>query len=386
MKRIRLQRTIILSVPLLLLGVACSSPATRIDAEGAARTTPASSRTGDTNARRIAFDETMRRHGIAGAQLIYSHGGEHEEHDYGVMSDTSGKQVASQTVFQAASLSKVIAAYIALRLVDQGRIDLDTPLWNYWPSPRTKDNDLARKITTRMVLNHTTGLPNWQISPSNSALDSTPLVSEFPPGARFQYSGEGFYLLQKTIEHVTGLGWNELAEKEVFARFDMRSSSYLTKHAFDEFNAPGHRKDGSVLPDRVFAKENTAWTLTTNAHDYDNFIQKALYRGEGLAPAMRELMFAVSSNADDLSVPSPADPFISWGLGLGIQTTQDRKLVWHWGDNPGFKALFVLDPRTGDSIVLLTNSENGLSTYQEVLHLFMGAGEYPAVDWARAQS
>lgn len=97
-------------------------------------------------------------------------------------------------------------------------------------------------------------------------------------------------------------------------------------------------------------------------------------------------MLTPSSSADDASLPVPADPFISWGLGVGIQTTSHGKLVWHWGDNPGMKAFFALDPASGDSIILLTNSDNGLSTYKEVLRLFMGKGDYPAVDWSSAQS
>lgn len=332
------------------------------------------------------FSGAMREHAIPGAQLIHARQGAYQAYCHGVMSNESGKEVTGKTVFQAASLSKVVAAYITLRFVDQGKIDLDTPLWNYWQSPRTRDNTLARKITARMVLNHTTGLPNWQISPSNPALDSTPLVSEFAPGERFQYSGEGFYLLQNTLEHLAGLRWEELAKREVFARFDMPSSSYLTTAALDAFNSTGHEQDGSTRPARIFPKENTAWTLVTNAHDYNNFIQMALYKGEGLRPSTHEMMFARSSNADDKSVPNPADPFIDWGLGVGIESTPARKLVWHWGDNPGFKAFFALDPATGESVILFTNSENGPSAYKEVLELFMGEGEYPAVDWARAHS
>ena len=136
------------------------------------------------------FNEAMQAHEIPGAQLIHARQGAYHAYCHGVMSNESGEEVTGKTVFQAASLSKVIAAYITLRFLDQGKIDLDTPLWTYWQSPRTKDNALARKITARMVLNHTTGLPNWQISPSNPAIDSTPLLNEFAPGERFQYSGK----------------------------------------------------------------------------------------------------------------------------------------------------------------------------------------------------
>lgn len=376
-------RNAILAIVLPFLATACVQHTNRNTDAATGDNAVASG--AEAQARSVRFAEAMRAHGIPGAQLAYCRLGACETHIYGVMSNESKAPVTEQTIFQAASLSKVVGAYIALRLVDQGKLDLDAPLWSYWQSPRTNADEQARKITARMVLNHTTGLPNWQISPSDPAIDRTPLTSEFPAGARFQYSGEGFYLLQKTIEHITGTGWNALAEREVFSRFDMPSSSYLTDPAFDAVNAFGHEKDGTTRRARVFSWENTAWTLVTNAHDYGNFIQKALYRGEGLAPATHRMMFAESSDADDRSAPTPADAFVSWGLGVGLQTTPGRKLVWHWGDNPGFKAFFMLDPATGDSMILFTNSENGPSAYREMLETFLGKGEYPALDWVSAQ-
>lgn len=336
-------------------------------------------------ARRDAFDAAMRAHGIPGAQLIHTRDSISEAYCHGVLDARAAATVGDDTVFQAASLSKVVAAYIALRLVDAGQLDLDKPLWDYWQSPRTRDNPLARRITTRMVLDHTSGLPNWQISPSNPAIDHTPLQSKFAPGGHYAYSGEGFYLLQRTLEHLTGSSWNALAAREVFSRFDMPSSSYLTDPALHARNANGHAGNGSAEPERIFAWENTAWTLVTNAHDYDNFIQRALYRGEGLRPDTHALMFAPSSDADDPAAPSPADAFITWGLGVGLQDADGRRLAWHWGDNPGFKAFFMLDPASGESLVLFTNSENGPAAYKQVLRTFMGPGSYPAVDWSSAQ-
>jgi len=340
---------------------------------------------GNTQARQAAFAATMQAHAIPGAQLAYTRNGITQTYCHGVLGGSSTAQVDASTVFQTASLSKVVGAYIALRLVDAGTLDLDTPLWDYWPSERIKDNPLARQITARMALNHTSGLRNWQISPSNPAIDHTPLESLFDPGARFAYSGEGFYLLQRTLEHLTGLDWTALATREVFSRFDMPSSTYKADPAFTTRNATGHRKDGEPIPGLVTAWENTAWTLVSNVHDYNNFIQRALYRGEGLQPATHALLFTPSSDADDRSSPSAADPFISWSLGMGLQQADGRLLAWHWGDNPGFKAFFMLDPASGESLLLLTNSENGPSSYKPVLRQFMGEGSYPAVEWSSSQ-
>lgn len=382
--KINASHRIVLAFAACLMGTACS-----LSGDGHADPAPATAPTtvqGDDAEAASSFAETMQRHGIPGAQLVHVTDGVPHHHVHGVGGDTSGTKVDHRTTFEAASLSKVVGAYVTLRLVDQGLIDLDTPLRHYWRSPRIEDGDPAAAITARMVLNHTTGLPNWQVSPSDPAIDDTPLESLFAPGERFSYSGEGYYLLQRTLEHISGVSWNTLAQREVFVPFDMPDSTFLTLPAPRADNAFGHGSDGSTRKARVFGWENTAWTLVTNAGDYSRFVQRALFAGERLAPATHAMMLAESSDADDRSVPTPADPYIAWGLGVGLQQADARKLVWHWGDNPGFKALFVLDPRSGESIVLFTNSENGLSTYREVLQRFLGEGGYPLVDWASAQS
>ncbi|WP_051464557.1 serine hydrolase domain-containing protein [Pseudoxanthomonas suwonensis] len=333
-----------------------------------------------------AFAAIMQRHGIPGAQLVHVRDGHAEAFEYGVMRADATRPVDADTLFQAASLSKVVGAYITLRMVDRGVLELDRPLFEYWPSPRASDNPQARRITARMVLDHTTGLKNWEISPSNPAIDETPLQSLFDAGARYSYSGEGFYLLQRTLEHLAVKRWEQLAREEVFDVFDMPGSRYMTDPESATRNASGHRPDGSVMADRVFGWENTAWTLVTTAREYSTFLQRALYRGEGLSPASHALLKTPSSNADDQAVPVPVDPYIDWSLGVGLETVDGRVRLWHWGDNPGFKAFFMLDPESGESLVLLTNSETGLETYKDVLRLFLGEGEYPAVDWARSQS
>lgn len=372
-------RTVVLALGLALLQ-ACA-PADR-----QADPTSASADEGVGAGLESAFAGTMREHGIAGAQLVHIHAGGVEALSFGVLRAGEAAAVTDRSLFQSASLSKVVAAYVTLRLVDQGVIGLDEPLWDYWPSPRSRDNPLAQRITARQVLNHTTGLVNWEIDPSDPAIDATPLTSLFPPGRQFSYSGEGFLLLQRTLEHVTGLSFEELARREAFARFGMVDSSYLTRPGAAGFTASGHAADGAPRRPSNFARANIAYTLMTNAHEYSRFIQGALLRGEGLAPATHAAMLAEASDGDDLALPSPADPWLNWGLGVGRQLVAERLLLWHWGDNPGHKAFFVLEPATGESLVLFTNSENGLESYKQVLRLFLGGADWPWVDWAKLQS
>jgi len=333
-----------------------------------------------------AFAMTMQQAGIPGAQLLHGTGNEATLYCVGTTrNDADGKAVDAQTVFQAASLSKVVGAYVALRLVDAGVIDLDTPLWQYWPSPRLKDNVPAQAITARMVLSHTSGLPNWQISPSDPAIDSTPLQSLFPPGQAFAYSGEGFYLLQRTLEHLAGKPWEQLAREQAFEPLGMASSHYLATPRFNAHKAYGHFEDGSLERERVFAWENTAWTLSTTASDYHRFLSRALFKGEGLLPATHAAMLGVVSDAIDPRSQAEPELRVAWGLGVGLQHDAGRRLLWHWGDNPGFKAFFALDRDSGQHLVLLTNSQNGPKAYRALLERFLGPGQYPVLEWISAQ-
>src|SRR4051812_34744389 len=117
------------------------------------------------------------------------------QHTIGLADTGTGQAVSATTVWPAASLSKPPFAWAALRLVDQGKLDLDRPLKSYVPDHAPSD---ARgdKITARHVLSHSSGLKNWRNRPDQ------PLVPDFEPGARFQYSGEGFYYLQRAVEHI----------------------------------------------------------------------------------------------------------------------------------------------------------------------------------------
>ena len=124
-----------------------------------------------------------------------------EDFALGVVEAEGEVPITASTVFEAASLSKPVTAYVAFRLVDRGELDLDTPLWEILEYPRLAHDGRARTITPRMVLSHTTGLPNW---------GGTPLELIEEPGEAWGYSGEGFVYLQRAMEKLTGRSLQEL--------------------------------------------------------------------------------------------------------------------------------------------------------------------------------
>ncbi|NPC95201.1 serine hydrolase [Nocardioides sp. zg-DK7169] len=320
--------------------------------------------------------ETLAGWNIPGAQVVHTKAGVSDSYTYGVQSTATGVEVDEHSLFQGASLTKVVASYLFLKRVDEGVIDLDTPLWEYFESPRTVESDLAKKITARMVLNHTTGLPNWV---NGAGREDNQLVPAWEPGTRFGYSGEGFFLLQRTIEHLDGQPLAQTLEEEVFAPLGMADTTLATRPEDAPRTTVGHGADGAPVAMSNYVPGNAAYTLQTTARDYDRFIQRALFAGEGLSAETHALWTEVSSDAQRDA--NPADRFIDWGLGVGLQTSAKGKALWHWGDNGSRRAFFLAFPETGESVVMFFNSVNGQKAAGSVLSQFLGPQAHHAVTW-----
>jgi CubicO group peptidase (beta-lactamase class C family) len=131
--------------------------------------------------------------------------------------------VTPQTVFEVASNSKVVTAYMALRLVEDGTLSLDEPIAGFLSEPWLPASERAEKITLRHLLSHSSGLTD-QLLPVNKEV-------VFEPGSGFLYSGVGAMYVQQAIEQVTGMDLESAARAIVFEPLGMSSSSFV--------NAPG---------------------------------------------------------------------------------------------------------------------------------------------------
>jgi CubicO group peptidase (beta-lactamase class C family) len=301
-------------------------------------------------------------------------------HAFGVRDVKTGMPVTEETIFEAASLSKPVFAYGVLKLVDQGKLDLDTPLSRYLPRPYIEGDNRIDKITARIVLSHRTGFPNWRDA-------GHPLKIYFTPGERFSYSGEGFVYLQKVVEALAGKPLNEYMNEAVFTPLGMASSSYAWRPDYDSRTATGHDFSAKPTDKRKPKDANAAWSLHTTAADYARFLE-ALIDGKGLKPATLQELERPQVAVDPECVsctdrtPKELSKNVFWGLGVGIQQTRDGESLWHWGDNGAFKCSMLFYPKQKIGIVMFTNGENGLSITQEVVRLAIG-GEQPAFVWSK---
>jgi CubicO group peptidase (beta-lactamase class C family) len=322
----------------------------------------------------------LRHRHVPGLQLIHTKAGKTAACYVGQRRAGEVAPVTAGTIFQAASLGKVVLAYAALRLVDQGRLDLDKPLLSYGPYPRLQDPAGAR-ITARMVLGHTTGLPNWAENPLAASWKTSVLKLTFAPDSCWHYSGEGYAFLQRTLEQITGQSWEALARWEVFGPLQMTSSSFTWQSRFAATAATGHDTAGKPTEIRQFTQANAGFSLLTTAADYSRFVQ-ALAAGTGLKSATARLLTTAANEANRCGHARTAtDARIAWAAGVGLVNTSRGPALWHWGDNDDCQNFFLVFPTTGESLVFFTNSANGLSLSNDLLRRFVGPGEYYTQRW-----
>jgi CubicO group peptidase (beta-lactamase class C family) len=306
------------------------------------------------------------RAGLPGAQYYCGIRGAHDH-----------TAVDAATVFEAASLTKPLVAFIALQLFEEKRLDLQQPLFDICGEYVPGDPD-SRRITASHVLTHTSGLPNI-------VRDEAPLRTYFAPGERFSYGSSAFAWLQRAMETVSACSLECLAQERVFEPLGMRHSSLAWQERFAGNHAQGHEWEGEPVPKRRVQTAHASWSLLTTASDYIGFVRHVLARG-GLSAASYAQWFLPrihtrqGDDAEDLHGRNPPDPNVAWGLGWGLEPFQDG--FFHWGNNPGFRAFVLANRTTQDAVVWFANSARGLRLAHEVVPQAV-PGEHPALEWLR---
>ncbi len=222
-----------------------------------------------------ALPDLMRKANIPGLQIALIENGKIAWlGEFGQKNTSSRQPVTPDTIFEAASLSKPVFAYGVMKLVEQGKLDLDVPLTTYFPKPYIEGDDRIKLITARIILSHRTGFPNWRGN-------GNALAIRFTPGSRFSYSGEGFVYLQKAVERINCKPLNEYMTEAVFLPLHMKSSSYLWRPDFDHRTSSGHDADKHPRDKNKPDQANAAYSLQTTAADYAQFLD-AVMNGAGL--------------------------------------------------------------------------------------------------------
>ena len=297
----------------------------------------------------------------------------------------------TETLFEAQSLSKPVLAAAIHDLVRTGQIDLDEPVVRHIAF--TTDA-VTRTTTPRHLLSHSSGLLNWRTEAGSG------LVSGFRPGSDFSYSGEGYTLLGRLAEAVTGQTAAEVVRSRVLTPAGMTRSRYGWAAGRSPAVAWPHDAGGELMADKgpakfeasrdagprrsieawtqddrvaaakalgkpalpIFMTPNMAAGLWTTAGDYARFLRFARRY-----PAMNTPTVTVEGS-------------LAWGLGWGLEQSGSGRFAWHWGANDGVANLFMLDLASGDGLVVLTNGAGGQRVYERAARVRF-AREFDALTW-----
>jgi CubicO group peptidase (beta-lactamase class C family) len=344
---------------------------------------------GDPHATESLADR-MRELNVPGVSLAVLHNGQIEwARGYGV-SSLGGPPVTPDTMFQAGSISKPLAAMAALRLVQQGKLSLDADInselksWKLPSDPAQAGNP----VTLRELLTHTGGttvhgFPGYasdepvptlvQVLNGEKPSNTPAIRSQAAPGTKWNYSGGGFTIIQQAVIDVTGEPFPKLLHDTVLASIGMTHSTYeqpLGKE-FQAFAATPYRGDGMPVKGGAHTYPEMAaaglWTTPTDLLRYAIEVEKSLdgKANHVLSASMtRQMLTAGMGN---------------WGLGLEIGGSPSNPYFSHGGDDAGFKNIFAAYEKGGDGAVVMTNSDNGSALGDEIMRSIAAAYNWP--DW-----
>lgn len=368
-------------LPMLAFMAACGGPSVEpeVVAEIAAALRSSGAGPGRAPASDFALGERLAHHSVPGLSIALVDGGRLLwARGFGTRRAGATESITPATLFQAASISKPIAATGMLRMVDDGRLDLDRSVEAYLTSWRMPDGRQSAEhpVTLRRIASHSAGftvrgfpgyadgerLPTVQeILRGDSPANTSPVtVGKLHPGETYRYSGGGYVVMQLIMTDVSGESFPSLMRELVLTPLGMERSTFaqpLPAELWDQATV-GHDENGNPLKGRWRTYPELAaaglWTTPTD-----------------LMRWARELAAVRNGSSEFLSrelvVEMLAPQMESVGLGPMLSGTGESFRFSHSGGNRGFRGTVVYYPETGQGAAILTNGDNGAPLGREVL-------------------
>ncbi|MDP2365281.1 MAG: serine hydrolase [Ignavibacteria bacterium] len=293
---------------------------------------------------------------------------------FGVSDASLQNEVTNKTIFEACSMSKPVFAYLVLKLVEIGKLELDKPLFGYLPEEFVcEDENYPKQITARMILSHTSGLPNWR---KGGEEIGAPLSIYFKPGTKFNYSGEGIFYLQRVVEHITQEPLESFAKRTLFDKLGLESTSFVWTKNLNPQISTGHDASENCNERSKYLHSNAAYTLYTTSDEYAKFIIEILKTNNGsehsLSDQMTKEMLTHQVRVDTRDVIDRPGRNLGLqgfrGLGWAIDSTISGDVIYHSGANQtGFRCYSQFSPKNASGIVIMTNGENGSELWQRLI-------------------
>ena len=275
-----------------------------------------------------------------------------------------GRPVETDTLFQAASLTKPVSAVVAAAAAEGGLIDLDADVAGMLKSWRLPPMRYDGPITLRMLFAHRAGtnvhgFPGYRLDEPLPDLaqildgvrdKNEPIRVVAEPGAQRSYSGGGYVMAQLAIEDHTGLTWEEMADSLVFKPLGLTLSTYEILGAADRSRvAVGYRPDGAEVAGGGWHAypETAPASLWTTPTEY-----AAL-----LIDVMRSWEDGTGGVLDRATARLLLDP--DFAVGFGVSREQGGIAIGHEGANEGYRCRFVAVPHLGQGVIVMTNNDAG---------------------------
>jgi len=335
---------------------------------------------------RWSIEERMAHYSVPGVSVAVIENGKIAwAKGYGVLQVGEKQPVTVETLFQAASISKPVAALATLRLVAQGKLSLDEDVnlkLRKWKVPA---HQYRKPVTLRGIMSHSAGLTvhgfrgyaRGEAVPSlvnvlngESPANSAAVRVDIEPGSQWRYSGGGYSVMQQLVEDVTGEPFAAVVKRLVLDPAAMRHSTYEQPlpPRFHDVAARGHLASGKMVTGEWHTyPEQAAAGLWTTPSDLATILiqmQKAAAGDQALLPAaiFREMSKFQSK---------------SYGLGWGLSGSGGNLGVGHGGSNAGFKCEAFAYLGRGQGAVVMTNGDRGAQLGAEIFRAIAAAYGWP---------
>ncbi len=323
------------------------------------------------------ISERMEYHKVPGMSIALVKEGELRwAKGYGIANTETGTPVTESTMFQAGSISKPIAALAALKLMEEGKLDLDEDVNQYLTEWKVPENRFTgeEKVTIRRLLTHTAGMTVHGF-PGYSQTDTFPsintvlngegntakIVVDTFPDAIWRYSGGGYTVMEKAVEDISGMPLEEYMAKNIFPELDMLNSTYeqpisapYQKNVSSAYDSKGELYEGHWhnYPEQAAAG---LWTTPTNLAKYCMAVQDINMNQKDGFLSYETISKMLTKHKND------------WGLGPSLVWDGDSLRFQHGGKNAGFTNSMIAFANRGDAVIVMTSADNGMNLIQEVL-------------------
>jgi CubicO group peptidase (beta-lactamase class C family) len=340
--------------------------------------------------RPATLEQRMRELGIPGVSIAVIDAGKVAwARAYGLRDTVEKTPVTVETLFQAGSISKPVAAMGALRLVKEGKLSLDGDVNAKLKTWRVPENEFTKddKVTLRRLMSHTAGLtvhgfPGYavgtdiptvvQVLDGQPPANTSPVRVDVRPGSVYRYSGGGYTVMQQLIADVAKEPFESFMQSKVLAVLGMTSSTYSQNPApaLAARRASAHRPGGERIPGKLHIYPEMAaaglWTTPTDLARYVLYVQAA-NRGENgqlLTPALAKDLVTRQNGGQH-------------GLGPSIPEVGEFARFGHGGVDEGFEADMVGYVARGQGVVIMGNANLAMMLFDEIKGSVARAYEWP---------